>query len=165
MRRRTKMQNITRLVADKRLLFVLVGICNTGIDFLLFNLGMVVFGLKPWEANLISTSVAMVFSFLANKHAVFSNSRKGGYGQFIGFVLVTLVGLWGLQTLIVVGASSVLHTFARQMLGLAGPGVQLLASNGAKGFATIASAIWNYVWYDRVIFARTPLKGKLEEWL
>ena len=157
--------SVTRVIADKRLLFILAGLGNTAVDFVFFNLALVVLGFAPWLANIASTSVAMSISFLVNKHAVFRDGRTSSYRQFVAFVAVTAAGLWGLQTVIVVAATGILHPVARELFGLAGRSAQLLVPNVAKILATIASAVWNYFWYDRVIFAKTPPQNKPQEWL
>jgi putative flippase GtrA len=53
--------------------FGLVGIASTVIDFSLLNLGHNVIGLGLIQANLISTTVAMIFSFSFNRRYVFGS--------------------------------------------------------------------------------------------
>ncbi|MFC7764908.1 GtrA family protein [Leucobacter soli] len=66
--------------ARKPLRFVLVGLANTAIDFgLLFALRALGVPLVP--ANMISTAVALAFSFFANRSFTFraagSGARRG----------------------------------------------------------------------------------------
>jgi len=37
--------------------------------------------------------------------------------------------------------------------------------NVAKAVATVGSAIWNYLWYDRVIFTGQQKKTDIVEWM
>lgn len=140
------------LLMDKKTHFVAAGILNTLIDFTIFNFAIHFFGMAPWLANIISTSVAMVISFIINKKAVFRDGRAFNHTQFVAYILVTVAGLWGLQTLAIVGISGVIHPAAHSMLG--SNAAKVLVPNIAKAIATVISAVWNYLWYDRVIFTR-----------
>ena len=130
--------------SGKLLRFALVGGINTVIDIgLLF--GLTTLGLPKLAANTVSTGLAFIFSFFANKSYTFrtqGNVRR----QLVLFVVVTLAGLWGLQNAVIFCISpiltSVIHTE---------PLVLLLA----KIIATSASLVWNYCLYDRVVFRTT----------
>ena len=128
----------------KLLRFALVGGINTAIDIgLLF--GLTALGVPKLAANTVSTGLAFIFSFFANKSYTFraqGNVRR----QLVLFVIITLAGLWGLQNAVIFCTSpiltSVIHTE---------PLVLLLA----KIIATGASLVWNYCLYDRVVFRTT----------
>ena len=121
--------------------FILVGVCNTAIDFsLLFGLKFL--GLPAIGANIISTSAAFTFSFFANRKYTFKTTGGDVKKQLFLFIIVTLAGLWGVQTIVITIVTALLHTTFE-------PGVTLLI---AKLLATVASLIWNYVFYSRVIF-------------
>lgn len=127
----------------KKIRFALVGGTNTAIDFgILF--GLTWLGLDRIVANYISTGIALVFSFFANKKFTFKSTTGSARRQFITFLAVTLIGLWILQPLIIwlytsFSTDSPLSLFV------------------AKLIATIVSLIWNYLLYSRVVFA---YKGK-----
>lgn len=132
--------------ADK-LRFALVGGINTVIDFgILFSL--VYLGLDKIPSNFISTSVAFIFSFFANKTFTFKSKTGNAKREFIAFIIVTLFGLWVLQPLVISAAS-----FALTPLQF-NEGAALFAG---KIIATIVSLIWNYVMYSRFVF---KIKGK-----
>ena len=118
----------------------MVGLANTIIDFgLLFALTAIGVALIP--ANMISTAVALTFSFFANRRFTFASS--GGYlWQSISFVVVTLIGLWALQPIVLLIGTNILT----EPLGAA------LALLVAKIVATVVSMTWNYLLYDRVVF-------------
>ena len=127
---------------QQKLRFILVGICNTTIDFtVLFALKAL--GLPVVSANIISTTAAFCFSFFANKKYTFKGNTGNLKRQIPLFILVTLIGLWGVQTLVIF---FVTHLLASSTLN---EGVILLI---AKIIATVASLVWNYIFYSRVVF-------------
>ena len=122
--------------------FALVGGFNTALDFgILFFLTSL--GIDKLVANFISTSVAFVFSFFANKTFTFKTTSGNARREFISFMVVTLFGLWILQPLVISGVSTLL-TDAH----LAAATVLLIA----KLVATVVSLIWNYFLYSRIVF-------------
>ena len=129
----------------------MVGVANTVIDFgLLFALTALGVALIP--ANMISTAAALTFSFFANRRFTFASS--GSYvWQAVSFVVVTLIGLWALQPIVLLIGTNILTA----PLGAA------LALLIAKIIATIVSMVWNYLLYDRVVFRgqrKYPAEGE-----
>lgn len=122
--------------------FALVGGFNTALDFGILFL-FVALGGDKIVGNYISTSVAFIFSFFANKTFTFKAKSGNARREFFVFMIVTLFGLWVLQPLIIAGASAALTP-----LGLTDPVVLFIA----KLAATIVSLIWNYILYSRIVF-------------
>ena len=138
------MQEIAKKHADK-LRFTIVGSINTVIDFsILFTL-TTLFNVPKELANFISTFVAFLFSFFANKKYTFKSTSKNLKRQFLLFTVVTLFGLWVIQTIIIAAITPVFTN-----LGVNKP-VDLLIS---KLIATVASLIWNYTLYSKVVFKK-----------
>jgi putative flippase GtrA len=128
--------------SSQKVRFVAVGGINTLIDFgLLFTLKAL--GLPAVSANIISTTTAFCFSFFANKKYTFKTAGTDIKREIILFIIITLFGLWVLQTLIIAFVTNLL---ASTQLS---DSIILLV---AKLFATIVSLIWNYTLYSRVIF-------------
>lgn len=124
--------------------FATVGGLNTAIDFgILFTMRAV--GLPEVGANLVSTTVSFVFSFVANKKYTFRTRDTDVKREMMLFVVVTLFGLWVLQSIIIALVSPALIP-----LGL-NDATRLLI---AKVIATIVSLVWNYVLYSRLVFAK-----------
>jgi putative flippase GtrA len=124
---------------ESKIRFALVGGINTAIDFgILFLLTS--FGLNKFVANFISTSVAFIFSFFANRSFTFK-STGSIKKQVLPFLLVTLSGLWLLQPALIWLVSLPLQELNET--------VSLLI---AKLVATIGSLVWNYVLYSRFVF-------------
>ena len=121
----------------EKLKFLLIGGINTTIDFgILFLLTGA--GLPRIPSNMISTSVAFVFSFFANRSFTFK--AKGGNikRQITLFILVTLFGLWVIQPIIIELTDSLLNTSFDLLIG--------------KLLATVVTLIWNYVLYSKVVY-------------
>lgn len=139
------MQKIAKKHADK-LRFIIVGSINTVIDFsILFTLATI-FNTPKELANFISTFVAFLFSFFANKKYTFKSTSKNLKKQFLLFTIVTLFGLWVIQTIIIAAITPVFTNLG------ANKSTALLIS---KLLATIVSLIWNYTLYSRVVFKKS----------
>jgi len=124
--------------------FLIVGGANTTIDFgLLFLLKAL--GLPAISANIISTTAAFCFSFFANKKYTFKTAGTDIKREVILFIVVTLFGLWILQTLVIQAIM-----FALQNTSLSQEVLLLIA----KLCATAVSLVWNYVMYSRFVFRR-----------
>lgn len=123
--------------------FALVGGFNTALDFGLLFL-FVSLGFDKIVANYISTSIAFVFSFFANKTFTF-RATGDARREFITFITITLFGLWVLQPIIITGV-----TVLAAPLDVSESATLI----GAKLIATIISLIWNYIMYSRVVFRK-----------
>jgi putative flippase GtrA len=123
--------------------FALVGGFNTALDFGLLFL-LVSLGFDKIVANYISTSIAFVFSFFANKTFTF-RATGDARREFITFITITLFGLWVLQPIIITGV-----TVLAAPLDVSESATLI----GAKLIATIISLIWNYIMYSRVVFRK-----------
>lgn len=124
--------------------FVIVGGANTALDFgILFLLTFL--GLDKIPSNYISTSVSLIFSFFVNKSFTFKSEGGNKKRQFVSFLIITLVGLWVLQPVIIYGfdilAADIISSEA----------VRLFVG---KLLATVVTLIWNYILYARVVFKK-----------
>lgn len=137
------MDRLTKKHAEKAR-FVLVGAANTAIDFglLLLLTGL---GLNKIPANYISTTVAFLFSFVANKNYTFGSKDKNTKKEFILFTIVTLFGLWVIQPIVIFISGALLASVISN-------DQTLVASS--KLIATGASLVWNYVFYSRLVFKK-----------
>lgn len=134
--------------AGRPLRFLVVGVANTLLDIALF-LALTAWGVPVIIANMISTAVALCFSFLLNRAYTF-RAGTGVVGQAVRFLAVTLIGLWVLQPLII-----------QAMLALIGDQLPSTAALLiAKGVATVASLTWNYLLYGAVVFRDRSSGGR-----
>jgi putative flippase GtrA len=126
---------------EEKARFVAVGGVNTVIDFgLLFLLKAL--GLPTISANIISTTTAFCFSFFANKKYTFKTADTDVKREVILFIIVTLFGLWILQSFTIQGVTQLISGFLPSQTTLF----------IAKLAATLVSLTWNYVLYSRVVF-------------
>lgn len=129
---------------ETKLRFGIIGAINTMLDFGLLFVFSSLFGIPRGFANMLSTSISFIFSFFANKRYTFkSSSKENVVREMILFTVVTLFGLWVIQGLIIHFLTPVIMNvgFTEELA--------LLAS---KLIATVASLIWNYLLYSRVVF-------------
>lgn len=144
------MDQLIKKHADK-IRFVIVGGINTAIDFIilfsLFNL----LGLPWFFSNIISTSVALCFSFYANKTFTFRHTGKNTKNKIIIFLAITLFGIWGLQTIIIALVKSTLGPF------IVNDNIILAIGKIA---ATCVTLVWNYMMYRRFVFKSEPESKK-----
>jgi putative flippase GtrA len=123
--------------------FGLVGAANTALDFGLLLVLANFFAVPHVIANIISSSIAFVSSFFANKKYTFKTTGQSVIREMILFTIVTLFGLWVIQSAIIT---------------LLTPPIQSIVTNDtitlviAKLIATLASLTWNYVLYSKVVF-------------
>lgn len=140
--------------------FGIVGILNTLIDFVLFNIfSSSRVGYTLIQANLISTTCAMIFSYVANRSFVFRTKGRATWKQAVIFFAVTAFGLYVLQNetinLLTKWWVSPLHLAASivHLIGLSkifSDG--FVIKNGAKAVATLVSLTWNYFTYKKWVF-------------
>jgi putative flippase GtrA len=135
--------------------FCLVGVINTLIDVPLFVALHSAAGLSILLANIISTSLALCVSLALNRRYTF---RTGPLrpGRLAIFFLVTLSGIWVVQPLVIdllLNLNSVLH-FTAPLVSLLGH-ANAVNSLAAKLGSLLASLLWNYAWYSKVVFERT----------
>lgn len=128
----------------EKLKFAIVGGANTALDFLILFL-LVASGLNAITSNYISTGIAFIFSFFVNKSFTFQNKSKKILKQFALFIAVTIFGLWVIQPIIIAGFIA-----ATESLAWEAAAVLFIA----KIIATLASLVWNYLWYSKVVFKK-----------
>jgi putative flippase GtrA len=128
----------------QKIRFGIVGIANTALDFILLFL-FVGLGVDKIVANYFSTSIAFIFSFFVNKKFTFKNTDGNVKRQFALFILVTIIGLWVIQPLVIAAVTSI-------PVDASWPKEGILFI--AKVIATVASLIWNYLFYSRLVFKK-----------
>lgn len=137
------MEKTLKKHADKAR-FAIVGVANTGLDFIVLLI-LVAFGVPIIVANFFSTSVALVFSFFANKKFTFQFEGKHTRQQFASFLGITLFGLWIIQPIIIEGTRLLVSTFFPEKYTILTIG---------KIIATGVTLIWNYVLYKAFVFKK-----------
>ena len=83
--------------------FVVVGILNTGVSYLIYAL-LLSFGLRYQMANLIALVIGILFSFKTQGHLVFNNRNNRLLGRFIlSWVLIYLCVIFLIGRIIALG--------------------------------------------------------------
>lgn len=127
-----------------KLRFGLVGGLNTLIDFSILFILASLFGVPNLIANSVAVLVAFSFSFFANKKFTFrSKSNQHVVREAVLFTVFTLFGLLVIQNIII---ALLVPMFGRLDIS---DDMSLLIS---KLVATVASLIWNYLLYSKVVF-------------
>ena len=117
---------------------------NTAIDFAVFGL-LAVLGVPMLLANFVSTSAGMTFSFLVNRSWTFRSTRsvRSSLGPF---VLVTAVGLWVIQPVVILLVGDLLDALVPTMA------TDLRTVWLPKAVAIGVGLVWNFSWYRRTVF-------------
>ena len=144
MSRNIIIKNLIKKHEDK-LRFAIVGGFNTAIDFvILFSL--VALGLPTIASNILSTSVALIFSFFANKKFTFKNNNKVNKTQFPIFLIITLFGLWIIQPIII--------ELTKNIAGIMLKNNDIIILFIGKALATCVTLVWNYLLYRKFVFKK-----------
>jgi putative flippase GtrA len=86
---------IDRALVAKVLSFGLIGCVNATVDFIVFSIGHLYFGLPIIPANLISWCVAVTNSYVLNSMFTFAaeSGRRLSFGRYIAFAATQVGGL------------------------------------------------------------------------
>lgn len=134
----------------KFIVFSIIGIFNTFFDialyFVIYNASKSII-----IANLLATSAALVGSYLLNSKLTFK-TKQWTAKSFIGFVVVTVFGLWVLQTAAIYGLTHLLKSVPENLWQHLGSFETSAKTLIPKLLATVITFVWNYLWYNKVIF-------------
>ena len=137
-------------MAGQFLRFAVIGLINTGVDFLVLNLLIWATGIKEGNGiiplNIISFTVAVTNSYILNKRWAFNDQTKGDTAKkFSNFLLISVIGAFINTAIVRVGSTNI-----DPMFGLS----QVLWVNAAKIVATGVSLVWNFIGYKLVVFKK-----------
>ncbi|HLI05156.1 MAG TPA: GtrA family protein [Ktedonobacteraceae bacterium] len=137
------------------LLFTLVGMLNTAIDFAVLNLLIAISGhaaIGNWLFlfNCLSFLAAVMNSYLLNGWLTFRYRGLSNPWKFTQFFGVNLVGMACNSALVWLLSPLLAHTLP-----------PLLAINISKVLATLVSLCWNYLAIRGWIFRRLPVAERL----
>jgi putative flippase GtrA len=135
----------------KFIIFSLIGVFNTLFDIALYTFLRSALNQAVIIANLISASAALIGSYLLNSKLTFKSKRWSPW-SFLGFVAVTLFGLWVLQTGAIYVISLALKGLPEHYWQELGGAQKITKIVVPKLLATVVTFVWNYVWYNKVIF-------------
>lgn len=140
-------------VDKKPIRFVLVGISNTVLDFLVLNI-LLFCKVNILFANTISTGIAMLYSFFMNKKWTFRNSGDNYVREVILFFIFTAIGIWVIQN----GCIYLLNLIVPDF-GLP----EVIYNNAIKLAASVPSLTWNYLTYNRFVFTNNKKESATDD--
>ncbi len=143
------------------LLFFVVGVLTTVVDFAVFNL---LTGRRlRWRripANVVSVTIAMVWSFLANWFLVFQPDGHAWLERAGRFLVTTAFSAFVLQNLILYLTTytwTLPTTLALALVRRLWPGHQwnedMISRNTCKVMAVSIGLVWNFFWYKFFVYA------------
>lgn len=137
-------------IIEQLVRFVVVGVINTGIDFLILNLEMFLTGITSGPGMLVQNTISFGFatinSYYLNKRWTFGDKENKKEGvKFAQFLTVSLIGV-----IINGGIVYIITTFVSPILGIN----DQLWANVAKLAATAISLIWNFLGYKFIVFKK-----------
>ncbi len=137
-------------------LFSLVGIINTALDFIIYNL--LTKKIPRIPANICSTSIAMVFSFTAN-FFVFQPTALNAADQATKFIVVTAISLYLIQNLAIYSTTNIWTRPSKTAFALTRKfditknfSESFISKNTVKLIATGCSLIWNFLRYRFYVY-------------
>ena len=140
------MKNLQSFIKNQKIKFATIGAFNTAVDVaILFSLKTL--GINIVVANITSTGITFVLSFILNKKITFNSTnktKKENIKEFLLFTIITLFGLWVIQTLVIYIITSILSNILISNINLF----------IAKIIATIFSLVWNFILYKKVVFKK-----------
>ena len=140
-------------IDKKPIRFVLVGISNTVLDFVVLN-ALLFCGINILFANTISTGIAMLYSFFMNKKWTFRNAGNNYIREVILFFIFTIIGIWIIQNGCIYSLNMVIPD-----LGLP----EVIYNNAIKLSASIPSLTWNYLTYNRFVFTNNKKESATDD--
>jgi putative flippase GtrA len=142
------------------LIFCVVGVGTTLVDFGVFNLlTRRSIGWRRIPANIVSVTVAMTWSFLANWFIVFHPDGDAWLERAGRFLVTTTFSAFVLQNAVLhvtsvhwKGPANLAFLVVRNV-GLAGRlSEDLVSRNTGKALAVSTGLVWNFCWYKFFVY-------------
>jgi len=141
----------------KKFRFLCVGSFNSLVDITTLNTLVFAAHMPVWGANIISVSFGITVSYFLNHRLVFRHRHRPNYRQFLKFFLITGIGVIGVQTAIIYLTRPLFNDLVRHVLVNGSLSIQAkITLNAAKVTAILVGMVWNYLFYSRVIFKKSP---------
>ena len=149
--------------------FIVVGVTNTAISFGVLNLAFYKLHQGKIVSSIIATTCAVTFSFILNRHFVFSDKSRRLHQQAVPFVLVTLIGSVLILNTVYIVTIKLLNGHETFLIDLAKTitGIKFSKNFVDINFATVVGAAaaltWNYNGYRLFVFKGSKLPSEIAE--
>lgn len=141
--------------------FAGVGVINTIIDFVLYNILINILLFLPHWASIFSATIAMTNSFLLNKSWTFKSKERLGLSQVLKFLGFTLFGIFIIQSFFIILLTEywpVPGNTAYYLLTLLNLNhflsYDFINQNLAKVIGVSFALIWNFYTYKKWVFKK-----------
>ena len=149
------------LAGQQFLLFCVVGVSTTLIDFAVFNwLTRPAMGWRRIPANMVSVTAAMTWSFLANWFIVFHPDGHDWLERAGRFLATTAFSAFILQNVVLYLTTYVWTWPGKAVVSLVGRmrlnhrlHDDMIARNTCKALSVSAGLLWNFCWYKFFVYA------------
>lgn len=143
------------------LIFCLVGVATTAIDFAIFNfLTGRAAGWRRIPANVVSVAIAMAWSFLANWFIVFNPDGSEWMQRAGRFLVITIFSAFVLQNIVLYFTTYVWNGPSNAAVFLMSKlrlnervNEDLVSRNTCKALAVSTGLVWNFCWYKFFVYA------------
>ncbi|OUE09590.1 GtrA-like protein [Clavibacter michiganensis] len=152
---------MAKILGDRRVRFLVAGLVNTGLDFVLLNLLILAAGMPVLGANLVSVTVGITISYFLNHFFVFRYGEPVTVGRFLRFFAVTGFSSLLLQSGVIwLFERGFDTTFGRSLFMFGTSAEQeFLEINVAKATAVLIGLVWNFTLYRLVVFRAPAVPG------
>lgn len=153
-----------RILQLEKVRFLLVGVVNTTLDFLLLNMFTLVFGIYFVLSNILSVIICIFISYTLNHYFVFHKKEGIKLHTILTFFAVTGFSSLALQSIIIIGMHWTLNTqFSRSLIIVSDiADNQTLELNIIKALAVGVGMVWNFMFYKYIVFKEKPTKTEAE---
>ena len=149
---------MTKRINVRFLIFGAIGVFNTLFDLALYVV-FYNFTHSVILANVVSTSAALIGSYFLNARLTF-RSKRWTASRFLLFIVVTIFGLWVLQTVVILLLNPILNRLPAAAFSWLGGLAPTARTVLPKLLATGVTFVWNYLWYGKVIFKDASKQDK-----
>lgn len=141
--------------------FGVVGLINTLLDLLIFNLLRKFTKLRPVWSSYISSTVAMINSYLLNKYWTFQSTQAGvsAASEAVKFFGSTIIGVYVIHNGLVwilsekfTFFSKIAYAITKRLPILNKLSQKFVYDNVAKVMGISGSLVWNFVLYKFWVF-------------
>lgn len=151
---------LQKLWNNKIFRFGCIGLINTLTDISILDFLVFAYKIKIIEANLISASISICFSYFWNHYLVFRHKKKVSLLLFIKFFIITGAGIILIQSMVIYGFEHIISIkFVMETLGTSKLISDLIRTNGIKIIAVLSSMVWNFILYSFTVFIEIKDEG------